>query len=388
MEQEDIFGAGEPELYSEEEIERVEAHIVRYFGSFPKVFHEIISPDIHVDICMIPPSGGRNYYTLVTMGMGAHRMNVPEELAESKLERAELVITLPPDWKLDSSEEEWYWPLRLMKSLARLPIHCDTWLGWGHTADQEKPYASNTGFCGALLIGPQGTEEGAAVCVLPDGDEVNFYHIVPLYPEEIEFKVRYDADTLLAERIADISHILDISRPNTCEDGEPAFREMVMDIADRHLESIYEKQLPVEELAAYNHLAIYLRWCIEKDLMGEQFAERFAGVINDVKNGVQTDLRAFLRDSEPLQGCLLRLYFNEEGEAFAAYYYGDGTPCFPEDVDDYALRYFGEERYHSEEFQDEAYLFVPFDESYYQAMKAVIDQRYMDWYSSRQVITS
>ena len=40
--------------------------------------------------------------------MGAHRMHVPEELAEYKLERAELVIALPPDWKLDgeSMEEE------------------------------------------------------------------------------------------------------------------------------------------------------------------------------------------------------------------------------------------------------------------------------------------
>ena len=32
-----------------------------------------------------------------TMGMGAHRMNVPKELAEYKLERAELAIALPPD---------------------------------------------------------------------------------------------------------------------------------------------------------------------------------------------------------------------------------------------------------------------------------------------------
>ena len=38
---------------------------------------------------------------LVTMGMGARPMNVPEELAEYKLERAELAIALPPDWKLD-----------------------------------------------------------------------------------------------------------------------------------------------------------------------------------------------------------------------------------------------------------------------------------------------
>ena len=41
-------------------------------------------------------------------------------------------------------------------------------------------------------------------------------------------------------------------------------------------------------------------------------------------------------------------------------------------VDDNALRFFGPGRYHSDEFQDEAYLFIPFDEDYYQAMAEVI----------------
>ena len=89
-------------------------------------------PDIHVDICVVPPSEERDYCTLVTMGMGAHRMNVPEELAEYKLERAELAIALPADWKLDQEsmkDEKWYWPIRLLKSLARLPIASDSWLG-------------------------------------------------------------------------------------------------------------------------------------------------------------------------------------------------------------------------------------------------------------------
>ena len=56
-----------------------------------------------MDICIVPPTEERDYYTLVTMGMGAHRMNVPEELAEYKLERAELAIALPADWKLDQA---------------------------------------------------------------------------------------------------------------------------------------------------------------------------------------------------------------------------------------------------------------------------------------------
>ena len=69
----------------------------------------------------------------MTHGMGAHAMNVPEDLAGQKLERAELFICLPPDWKVGEEGEAWYWPIRWLKILARLPINEDSWLGWGHT---------------------------------------------------------------------------------------------------------------------------------------------------------------------------------------------------------------------------------------------------------------
>ena len=72
-----------PEVYTEEEMEAVEGHIQQYFGEIENVFHELVSPDIHVDICMVPPTEERDYYTLVTMGMGAHRMNVPKNWRHS-----------------------------------------------------------------------------------------------------------------------------------------------------------------------------------------------------------------------------------------------------------------------------------------------------------------
>ncbi len=171
-----------PEVYTEEELAAVEGHIQQYFGKFENVFHELSSPDIHVDICVVPPTEERDYYTLVTMGMGAHRMNVPEELAEYKLERAELAIALPRNWKLkheDLKNERWYWPIRLLKSLARLPIASDTWLGFGHTMDNQEDFAENTKLCAAILTGPQGTQDGSEVCILPGGEEVNFYQVIP-----------------------------------------------------------------------------------------------------------------------------------------------------------------------------------------------------------------
>lgn len=42
-------------------------------------------------------------------------------------------------------------------------------------------------------------EEGAAVCQLPNGEEVNFYQMIPLYEEEVNFKIQNGAETLLGK---------------------------------------------------------------------------------------------------------------------------------------------------------------------------------------------
>ena len=376
---------GVPEVYTEEEMEAIEGHIQQYFGKFENVFHELSSPDIHVDICVVPPSKERYYYTLVTMGMGAHRMNVPEELAEYKLERAELAIALPGNWKLkreDLKNERWYWPIRLLKTLARLPIASDTWLGFGHTMDNEEDFAKGTKLCAAILTGPQDTEDGSEVCILPSGEEVNFYQVIPLYREELEYKMAHDADALL-DKMDGISFVTYNTRPNAMTMGKLGSVEdggvMEMDCADWHLETIQEKNLPVDELSAYNHMAIYLRWCMEHDLMGEEFLAEYGEVVEKVKaDPAGVDLREFIRDE--LDGQLVGPMFNKIGRAFASYYYGEpDSPYFPSDIDDYAIGVIGQERNYSDEIQDEAYLFIPFDEDYYQAMAKVIEERFTNW---------
>ena len=372
-----------PEVYSEDEMSVIEQHIQKYFGEFENVFHELSSPDIHVDICVVPPSEKRDYYTLVTMGMGAHRMNVPEELAEYKLERAELAIALPSDWKLDEKslkDERWYWPIGLLKVLARLPISNDTWLGFGHTMDKQSPFADDTKLKAAILIGPQGVEKGGEVCTLPSGEEVNFYQVIPLYHNEMEYKMKHDADSLL-EKMAGISFVVNPTRQNAITRGTLAEEEFTGDMDDAawHLESIQEKGLPVDEINAYNHMAIYLRWCMEHDLMSAECMERYWEQVQPFMVDLsRADLRGFIRDQ--LKGQLFGALFNKEGAAFAGYYYGEtDSPYFPSDIDNYALEYFGSEQYYSDKFQDEAYLFIPFDENYYQAMAKVMEKRFTNW---------
>ena len=189
-----------PEMYSEDEIDIIEKHIEHYYGNFEFVFHEKVSPDIHVDICLIPPSEECNWYTLVTMGMGAHLMNVPNQLKEEQLERAELVICLPEYWKLDKEhlkDEKWYWPIRLLKELARFPGENNTWLGWGHTVSYDGPLSYTTELCASILINPPCGNIGGNTCTLPDGEEVNFYQVIPLYRDELEYKLKNGTQKLL-----------------------------------------------------------------------------------------------------------------------------------------------------------------------------------------------
>ena len=152
-----------------------------------------------------------------------------------------------------------------------------------------------------------------------------------------------------------------------------------MDDVSYHIENLEEKELPIDPINAYNHMAIYLRWCMEHDLVGEEFLAEYGSVVEKVKaDPANVDLREFIRDE--LDGCLFSVLFNQQGRAFAGYYYGEGdSPYYPADIDDYALKYFGPSRYHSNEFQQEAYLFIPFDEKYYQTMAQVIEERFENW---------
>ncbi|MDR1068047.1 MAG: DUF2185 domain-containing protein [Clostridiales Family XIII bacterium] len=221
-----------PEIYAQEEMEAVEAHIAARFGDFANVFHEIVSPDIHCDICIIEPSEERDYYTFVTMGMGAHRMNVPEELREHKLERAELLICLPPDWEISNDDERWYWPIRLLKAMARFPGENDTWFGYGHSvagSEPAEPYAENTELCGVMLSMPYPFGQEAAVCPLPDGSEVNFYLLLPIHQDEMEYKRAHCADDL--EQLLD-DFVVDPARKSVVA-GRKDFRLQPSEIEDR-----------------------------------------------------------------------------------------------------------------------------------------------------------
>ena len=209
--------------YSEEEMDKVSEYIKQQYGEFDIVAHELVSPDIHCDIAIVPPTDDQPYYKLVTMGAGAFKMNVPEDLKSDVYERAEYVVFLPADWNIKSDKEEDYWPIRMLKTVARLPVSMDDWLFYRHTVnltDDESPVAENTGFnsCVLFISFGKGNKPVEPLKLDLSDKEVAFFQLVPLYPEELQFKLEHSFDEL--EDIMDddlYDPVVDIHRENYCK---------------------------------------------------------------------------------------------------------------------------------------------------------------------------
>ena len=193
------------DLYSEKEENEVSEYIARHFGAFDKVYHEVISLGVHIDVAMIPATPERNYITLCTIGAGAYRMNIPDDIRTKNFltEYAEYVMYLPADWKIDDrslQDESNYWPVRILKETAKMPMRTESWVGYGHTvspADREllvegMPYSS------VLLTCPLPEQDTLQYADLSSGKSVNFYQLHPLTPEELEYIFNNSTSDLLS----------------------------------------------------------------------------------------------------------------------------------------------------------------------------------------------
>ena len=382
--EDELFGDEECEeeggdFYEDDDADALEDHIKEHFGEFPSVYRELSAPDIYIDICVIPPAENRRYYTLVTFGMGSRAMDIPEQYADQP-SRIELIMRLPPEWKVGESAEEWNWPLIVLKNLGRLPVSCDSWLGRSHTVDNRETFAENTRLSATMLLDPDWLPGEARVCALPSGESVEFFEVVPIYREEMIYKVDNSAAELL-EKLggAAFNRIVDIDRPSAVpQDYTPeqdGFWDAMLDRACVHAASIRKKGLAADEINALSHMAIFLRWCIESDICSEELTERFPEVVQGVKDGTRTDLREFIQ--KRYDGALFDTLIADDYRDFVDAYYCFGDEGFPNDVDVCAEEYFGRERCESGEFQDEAYLFMPFTEDYYTRLASKITRAFI-----------
>ena len=93
-----------PAIGSDETIQLISNHIETHVGNIYKVFHEMVSDLVHIDLHWVKPTTERPFHVLVTSGMSDMPMTVPEGF--EGLRYAELCVLLPPNFQSGGSNTQ------------------------------------------------------------------------------------------------------------------------------------------------------------------------------------------------------------------------------------------------------------------------------------------
>lgn len=184
--------------------EAIVRHLERHVGRIRTSLAEIVPGDPPLTVHHVASTLFRRYELLVTSGMSARPM--PGQPDDGSSRWAELLVLLPKGWPLTRAafdDEDHYWPIRLLKTLARLPHEQDTWLGYGHTvangSDEGtmEAYAPGTRLCAAAILPSMTLGEAMWRLPLPGGGSLHFWAVVPLHASELAYKREHGIDALL-----------------------------------------------------------------------------------------------------------------------------------------------------------------------------------------------
>lgn len=387
--------------YSSYEMQNVEDHIIKHFGSISRIIPVEESENLDLRLFVIEPTKERDFYTVITCGMGAYKMELPDDFKDTDLDRIEMLIYLSPNWNMDlafskpsglivggtvtpifgSMYEEWNYPVKILKNLAQAPVNNDSYFVMGNIMDDEEPFSSSTNDSGGVLISPAYSSDEGCECVLPNGEKVGFLQIMPIQTFEIDHAADLD-QSLIFYRM--IFHNFIIYPDRYLYDYEDIFDEGLA-----YLIPLYKNNLVQQtgELAAFNHMAILLRWLIENDFLSDNFTAKYIDEINTVKTSPDNiDLRRFIADK--LIGALRCEILREDIVDFIQSYcfndvQGGVKGDYYDAVENYAAEYFEANNIDTDEMCGLEYLFMEYTEEYYQAMANILDEYYKEWYDEQ-----
>lgn len=383
--------------FSPYELQTVEDHIIEHFGSISRTIPVKESENLNLHIYVIEPTKEKDFYTIVTCGMGAYKMELPDDFKDTDIDRIELLMYLSPAWNMDlalskptglitggtvtpifgSMYDEWNYPVKILKNLAQAPVNNDSYFVMGNIMDDEEPLSPSTNDTGGILISPAYISEEGCVCTLPDGEKVRFLQVMPIQTYEIDRAADID-QSLIFHRM--IFHNFIVYPDRYLYDYEDIFDEGLA-----YLIPLYKYNLVQQtgELAAFNHMAVLLRWLIENDLVNDNFTAKYPDEINTVKTAPDSiDLRLFIADK--LIGALRCEILKEDAVDFIQSYCfndieGGVKGEYYDALEDYAVEYFEENNIDTDEMCDLEFLFMKYTENYYQDLAKILDELYEEW---------
>ena len=194
-------------------------------GAEPSVFAEIVSDIVSVDVLFYPPTDESTCWTLATSGMSDRPMRGPEA---SEL-YAELILALPKSWRVSPEafeDEANYWPVGLLRRVARYPHEAGTALAPGQLlafGDPAEPLDPAGRFNAVLIAFPVLLgDEAVDPVALADGREVRLLSVIPLRPSEYAFARQEGMDALFdamadqadQDPIHELTEFLNVDRPD------------------------------------------------------------------------------------------------------------------------------------------------------------------------------
>ncbi|MBQ2692021.1 MAG: DUF4299 family protein [Clostridia bacterium] len=150
-----------------------------------------------------------------------------------------------------------------------------------------------------------------------------------------------------------------------------------------HLHKIHEMRLMTPELSAWSHLAVFLRWSYEKGLLSQALLEALPELPEIIESRT-VDLRSIICENPVFGGGLKTMHFSDEALPFVKKFYSFSNNGFPACVDAHAEAVLGSIKYHCAEYQNEAYLFVPYGEAFHEGLAAYIEKAWDEFNSDKQ----
>ena len=187
----------------------MERHLDRCFGRRRRsVFHELVSPIVHLDVHVVAPSERYPTWRLVTCGMAEKPMSTPPGFKHSPY--AELTIALPPELKL----REIRWAVELLYDMARSTHRASSHLWDGHTVSWTEPIAPGASWTSVIVLPPSNAPDGFGEFTY-GGNTVNILAVLPLHEDELELCLNEGAESL-RDRLdaAGVTGVVDQARPS------------------------------------------------------------------------------------------------------------------------------------------------------------------------------
>ncbi len=201
-------------LYTEYEHTQVMEYITKKFGSISMMLPDPHPTHIYTEIAVIDQMEESPFKLLVTIGMGANRMKIPEAASSYSSERIELVMFLDQKSSSDVIAEA----CSLLRSLSKLPSESGEPILHGQLYSYDGPVFDSMPYRFCMITDPLIFAHRSFNTLSLGGndeDTVCFLAVIPLYDEEADYRKDNGPDDLI-KRLHSTDWILTPNRPNRC----------------------------------------------------------------------------------------------------------------------------------------------------------------------------